>query len=193
VERTAARLGLADRLEAAAGSLSRGLRQRLAIGQAIIHAPRLLLLDEPAAGLDPEARAALAVLFRELQAEGMTLLVSSHILAELEEYSTHMLVLRTGRIVEQRELGSGAAASRRLRLRLAAPDPRLAVRLAGTASVTALEAHDMEAAFDWSGDLVAQAALLRELVHEGFEIASLEESRASLQDSYLRTVSGAAP
>jgi ABC-2 type transport system ATP-binding protein len=195
VERTAARLGLADRLGAPAGTLSRGLRQRLAIGQAIIHAPRLLLLDEPAAGLDPEARAALAVLFRELQAAGMTLVVSSHILAELEEYSSHMLVLRAGHVVEQREVGAvgGAALSRRLRMRLAAPDARLAVRLAATPGVAALEAHDAEAAFDWSGDLAQQAALVRELVQEGFAIASVEEARASLQDSYLRTVAGGAP
>jgi len=195
VERTAARLGLADRLDAAAGTLSRGLRQRLAIGQAIIHAPRLLLLDEPAAGLDPEARAALAVLFRELQATGMTLVVSSHILAELEEYSTHMLVLRAGRVVEQREVGSAAGGTpvRRLRVRLAVADARLATRLAATPGVATLEAHDAELSFDWSGDLAQQAALLRELVHEGFAIASLEEARASLQDSYLRTVAGGGP
>jgi ABC-2 type transport system ATP-binding protein len=196
VERTAARLGLGDRLGASAGSLSRGLRQRLAIGQAIIHGPRLLLLDEPAAGLDPEARAALAVLFRELQAAGMTLVVSSHILAELEEYSTHMLVLRAGRIVEQRAVGApgdGGVPSRRLRVRLAAADPRLAPRLAGTQSVSALEAHDAQAAFDFGGDLGQQAALLRELVAEGFAVASFEEARASLQDSYLRTVAGGAP
>ncbi len=196
VERTAARLGIADRLGAAAGSLSRGLRQRLAIGQAIIHAPRLLLLDEPAAGLDPEARAALAVLFRELQAAGMTLVVSSHILAELEEYSTHMLVLRAGRIVEQRAVGAGGGggvASRRLRLRLAAPDPRLAARLAAAQGVSALEAHEAEAAFDFGGELGQQAALVRELVTEGFAVASVEEARASLQDSYLRTVAGGAP
>jgi ABC-2 type transport system ATP-binding protein len=193
VERTAARLGLGDRLETPAGSLSRGLRQRLAIGQAIIHAPRLLLLDEPAAGLDPEARAALAVLFRELQGSGMTLVVSSHILAELEEYSTHMLVLRAGRIVEQRAVGvavavAGATPSRRLRVRLAAPDSRLAARMNSAHGVSALESHDAEATFDFSGDLHAQATLVAGLVQEGFAVASLEEVRASLQDSYLRTV-----
>ncbi len=196
VERTAARLGLADRLDDGAGSLSRGLRQRLAIGQAIIHAPRLLLLDEPAAGLDPEARAALAVLFRELQAAGMTLVVSSHILAELEEYSTHMLVLRAGRIVEQREVGAGSGGgvpARRLRVRLAVPDARLAARLAAVSGVSALEAHEAEAAFDFGGDLGQQAALVRELVGEGFAVASVEEARASLQDSYLRTVAGGSP
>jgi ABC-2 type transport system ATP-binding protein len=193
VERTAARLGLADRLDAAAGTLSRGLRQRLAIGQAIIHSPRLLLLDEPAAGLDPEARAALAALFRDLQAGGMTLVVSSHILAELEEYSTHMLVLRAGRVVEQRAVDGAPVAGRRLRVRLAAPDGRLATRLAATNGVTAIEAHASEAAFDWSGDLAAQAALVRELVGDGLAVASVEEVRASLQDSYLRTVGEKAP
>ncbi|MFM8331988.1 MAG: ABC transporter ATP-binding protein [Candidatus Methylumidiphilus sp.] len=96
-----ARLGLAGRLAARPGELSRGLRQRVAIAQAIIHAPRVVLLDEPASGLDPEARHELAQLFLDLQAQGMTLLVSSHILAELEAYSTDMLVLRHGRIIEQ--------------------------------------------------------------------------------------------
>ncbi|VVC82742.1 DNA mismatch repair protein MutS [Sideroxydans sp. CL21] len=94
IERTARQLNLIDRLQQTSGSLSRGLRQRVAIGQAIIHQPKVLLLDEPASGLDPEARASLATLFRQLQADGMTLLVSSHILSELDEYSTHMLALR---------------------------------------------------------------------------------------------------
>src|SRR5262249_20505538 len=87
---TAARLDITDKLEARAGELSRGQRQRVAIGQALIHAPQVLILDEPASGLDPEARYALARLFTRLQSEGMTLIVSSHILAELDEYSTHM-------------------------------------------------------------------------------------------------------
>ncbi|MGD0961180.1 MAG: ABC transporter ATP-binding protein, partial [Methylomonas sp.] len=94
-------LRLDDRLEKKPGELSRGQRQRVAIAQAIIHQPRFLLLDEPASGLDPEARQLLAELFLDLQSQGMTLLVSSHILAELEAYCTDMLVLRQGRLVEK--------------------------------------------------------------------------------------------
>ena len=109
VKRTAEQLGLADRLLDVAGTLSRGLKQRLAVGQALIHRPTVLLLDEPAAGLDPEARASLSGLFRELQASGMTLLISSHILAELEEYSTHMLAIRDGRVASFSQLGAHAA------------------------------------------------------------------------------------
>src|SRR5262249_59118543 len=104
VERAAERLGIADRMKDYAGTLSRGLKQRLAIAQAIIHQPRIALLDEPAAGLDPEARYSLAAVFRELRADGMTLIVSSHILAELEDYSTHLLAIRDGRIVDLRAL-----------------------------------------------------------------------------------------
>ena len=79
-------------------SLSRGWRQRVGIGMALIHKPAFLILDEPASGLDPEARAELSAVLKALQQEGMTILVSSHILAELEEYCTAMLVIRDGKM-----------------------------------------------------------------------------------------------
>ena len=102
VRKTASLLELTNWLESKVKTLSRGWRQRLGIAQAIIHNPKLLLLDEPSAGLDPEARVSLSKLFRDLQREGMTLVVSSHILAELEDYCTDMLVLRDGEIAEHR-------------------------------------------------------------------------------------------
>jgi ABC-2 type transport system ATP-binding protein len=190
IERTAERLDLSDRLQQTSGSLSRGLRQRVAIGQAIIHQPKMLLLDEPASGLDPEARASLAALFRQLQADGMTLLVSSHILAELDEYSTHMLALREGRILENRELKPAhlADAHRHLHLDLAQPDARLPEWLKSYAQVTLKEAAEDHAEFDFHGDLPAQAALLKALVHEGFAVSSLAAHKENLQQSYLRSV-----
>jgi len=189
VERTARRLGLSDRLEVRAGTLSRGLRQRLAIGEAIIHSPELVLLDEPAAGLDPEARHALAVLFRELQASGMTLVVSSHILAELDEYSTHMLVLRAGRIVEQRELRSTDAQHvRRMHLALASADERAMAVLSSQPLVSAIEVDGATLAFAWQGEANAQASLLRALIESGLEVIEFGEVRENLHDSYLRTL-----
>jgi ABC-2 type transport system ATP-binding protein len=95
----AARVGLSERLESLAGELSRGLRQRLAIAQTIVHKPRVLLLDEPASGLDPDARKSLSDLILSLSADGMTIMVSSHILSELDDYCTEMLMLDEGRIV----------------------------------------------------------------------------------------------
>ena len=189
VRRTALRLGLVDRLGQVAGTLSRGLRQRLAIGQALIHGPRLLLLDEPAAGLDPEARHSLAALFRSLQDEGMTLVVSSHILAELDEYSTHMLVIRGGEVVEHRPLEGGAGpGERRLRLRLAAPRADLAAVLGARPGVRVVEAGDREAVLALAADEAAQADLLASLLAAGLAVAEFAQERENLHDSYLRSV-----
>ncbi|MFI4936930.1 MAG: ABC transporter ATP-binding protein [Candidatus Berkiellales bacterium] len=99
VEEAMQRLDLKKYQHVTAGKLSRGLRQRLAIAQTIIHKPKILFLDEPASGLDPESRYHLSKLFLDLQKEGTTLIVSSHILAELEDYSTHMLVVNQGKIL----------------------------------------------------------------------------------------------
>ena len=187
---TARRLDLSERLHQTSGSLSRGLRQRVAIGQAIIHRPRVLLLDEPASGLDPEARASLAALFRQLQADGMTLLVSSHILAELDEYSTHMLALRDGRILENRALKPAHLPDtlRCLHLDLALPDARLHEWLQGHKQVSIRHATQDHAEFDFHGELSAQAALLKEMITEGFPVSSLTEHKENLQQSYLRSV-----
>jgi ABC-2 type transport system ATP-binding protein len=87
-------------------TLSRGQRQRLGIAQAIIHQPAFLLLDEPASGLDPQARIELSHLLKTLQKQGMTILVSSHILAELDEYCTHLMVLQNQKISEFTSLNS---------------------------------------------------------------------------------------
>src|SRR5258706_9139001 len=130
VEKAAGRLKLRAKLEARAGELSRGQRQRVAIGQALVHGPEVLLLDEPASGLDPEARLSLADLFKRLQSEGVTLVVSSHILAELDAYATHMLVLRAGRIIENRALHEAAPRHRRVRIEIAEPHPRFRARIA---------------------------------------------------------------
>lgn len=93
-------LDLKEYRNTTAGALSRGLRQRLGIAQAILHDPKVLLLDEPAAGLDPKARYELSQLMITLKAAGMTIIVSSHILAELEDYCTHMMVLDQGKLLK---------------------------------------------------------------------------------------------
>ena len=189
VQRTAQRLEIDDLLERRCGELSRGQRQRVAIGQALVHAPPVLLLDEPAAGLDPEARHALARLFTRLRGEGMTLLVSSHILAELDEYSSHMLVLRGGRVIEHRALAGGATEPvRRLRLGLVSPVPDLAAVIADIHGVRVLENADRDALLELTGNDRAQADVLRLLVESGLPVTRFSEERENLHASYLRTV-----
>lgn len=104
MEDTISNLKLTPYRHIKAKALSRGWRQRLGIAQAILHKPKILILDEPASGLDPEARINLSQLFKELQQQGMTLLVSSHILSELEDYATDILIIREGKIIDQQNL-----------------------------------------------------------------------------------------
>ena len=205
ITRSAARLGLTERLHETAGQLSRGLKQRLAIAQALIHEPKVLLLDEPAAGLDPEARASLSGLFRQLRSDGMTLVVSSHILAELEEYSTHMLAIRDGRVAEFTAVanwaGNSAAAasetSGTLRYKLAWINPSfdfasalaaLPSGIRAKAQLVALEAAAQSVTLDIHGGSGAAAALLSALVAAGTQVSEFSPVRVSLQDSYLKSV-----
>ena len=188
VTQAARRVGLDDRLDVRAGTLSRGLRQRLAIAQAIVHSPDVILLDEPASGLDPEARASLSGLFRELRAQGHTLVVSSHILAELEEYSTHMLAIRDGRVSGFVELGAHVQAGvQRIRVRLASPwQPPAGFWEAQGAGLRERGAG-LAITVDMPGQEAGAARLLKALVEAGAPVAEFTAVRESLQDTYLRS------
>ncbi len=185
----AERLAILDRLRQPAGTLSRGLRQRLAIAESIVHHPPVLLLDEPASGLDPEARVGLAETLIRLKGEGMTIIVSSHILSELEDYSTHMLVLRGGRLVEQRALGTGAEAhGAAVSLRLARADGRLESLLAAEGAVDSLIVEGLTARFRFAGGPEERAELLSRLIGAGLPIADFSAERQSLQSLYMSGV-----
>ena len=198
VARTAERLGLTSRLDARTDTLSRGWRQRVAIGQAMVHSPQVLLLDEPAAGLDPEARIGLSALFRQLRAEGMTLIVSSHILAELDEYSSHMLAIKDGRAVEFRQIEATVESGVTLRIVLAqAPaDANAVLALLAGHGMTDAHTPGVAAALNpgWSvqgqlrGAANAQANLLKSLVEAGFPVIEFSVVRENLHDSYLRSM-----
>jgi ABC-2 type transport system ATP-binding protein len=185
VEKTAARVGLTDKLSARASELSRGMRQRLAIGQAIVHEPTALLLDEPAAGLDPEARASLSGLILALAAERMAIIVSSHILSELEDYSSAMLILRDGKLVGGGAVSAGAPAGRvRIRIGLSGPDPRLQEILVA-ASVRIETIGPAEALVETGEGADVHAALLAALVSAGLRISHFAAEKASLEQVYL--------
>jgi ABC-2 type transport system ATP-binding protein len=188
VGRSAERLGISDRLSEKAGTLSRGLRQRLAIAQAIVHEPKVLFLDEPASGLDPEARHSLAALFLDLRNMGMTLLVSSHILAELEEYSDDMIILRNGRIVSHESVRPGQAARTAFRLGLTAPMAELGEMLTYMEGVDDVRIAGTVASFTFVCDPGAQHDLLKELLSRGLPLCAFGEERQSMQQSYMATV-----
>lgn len=182
------RLHIEDRLAMRPGELSRGLRQRVAIAQAIIHKPRLVLLDEPASGLDPEARHELAELFLDLQRQGMTLLVSSHILAELEAYCTHMLVLRQGRIVEQVAVKSSTLI-KPFKLLLAHPVPNMINILQQLDAITVVKIEENRLALlQVPDDVQLQHAILKALLALDLPVCEFAPAASNLQDAYLQTI-----
>jgi ABC-2 type transport system ATP-binding protein len=185
VQDTAALLGLTPYLANKAGTLSRGWRQRLGIAQAIIHRPRLLLLDEPASGLDPEARVELSKLFRHLRDQGMTLVVSSHILAELEDYCTDMLVLREGEVVMTQQSAGRADGSTAMYIAFARDAGTYAAILKAMPEVSALALEGDEVRFLFTGAEDKQQALLGQLIQKGASIKSFKAGAESLQNIYL--------
>jgi ABC-2 type transport system ATP-binding protein len=187
-EAAAARVGLSNRMEQLAGALSRGLRQRLAIGQAIVHSPAVLLLDEPAAGLDPQARRDLSDMLLSLKAGGMTLVVSSHILAELADYSDRMVIVDRGRIAggEAISVRDGGA---QLCIALAVPHDGLRAALEA-AGAQVIQADAQSARVTLAGDEQARAALLAALVAQGFAVSTFAGEDRDLEDLYFAQVGG---
>lgn len=106
IEEISTLLKLKNKLSQKCSGLSRGWRQRVGIGIALINNPKVLILDEPASGLDPESRSELSFVLKTLHSKGVQIFVSSHILSELEEYCDSMLVLREGKIREHVKLNS---------------------------------------------------------------------------------------
>lgn len=184
----ASRVGLSDRMETPAGELSRGLRQRLAIGQTIVHAPRVLLLDEPAAGLDPQARRDLSTLLVSLKDAGMTLVVSSHILAELEDYCSEMIIIEGGRIAGGQAVKVRDVERPRYLLEIATARSDLRDFLSARAGLDVIEIDEHHALFTFTRNPQQRAKLIRDMVTAGFELSSFGESTKALEDTYFAQV-----
>jgi ABC-2 type transport system ATP-binding protein len=184
---------LADRRHDYVQTLSRGMEQRLCLAHALVHDPKVLLLDEPASGLDPRARVELRELLRELRALGKTILISSHILPELEELCTsvaivdHGKVLAQGRVADiERRLRFGAVLRVRLLLEgeaLEAARDRFKAD-PDVASATILADGSIELGF--RGDDEATARLLGASVAAGLPIVSFARAASDLEELFLQ-------
>jgi ABC-2 type transport system ATP-binding protein len=173
--------------------LSRGMKQRLAFSRAIIAKPSLLLLDEPASGLDPLARLELKELLLRLAREGTTVVLSSHVLEDLAEVSHRIGVLRNGvliRTAETKELVKEEG-SRRLRLQVSERGIELFEFLDSRPDVSSLRWDDQDIVFRWVDPATGGAhpgdpsEFLVAVVTEGFKVRSFLEEKASLENAYL--------
>lgn len=193
---------LAHRREDYVDTLSRGMKQRLCLARALAHDPKVLILDEPASGLDPRARVEIRELLRELRAMGKTILVSSHILSEIEEVCTHIGIIEAGCLVAvgtMKEMRERIRLQRVVRVGLMERAHEALAWLEGRPDVVHVEpvvdddpAHhdqgDLNVTFAGGDDVLAQ--LLGDLVHAGFAVISFYEEAGDLEDVFMRLTKG---
>jgi ABC-2 type transport system ATP-binding protein len=186
------RLGLETKREAMIGGLSRGMKQRVGLGRAIVHDPPLLVLDEPAAGLDPKARVELKELLRELQRGGKTIFITSHILSDLEEICSSIAIIERGRLLRIGRLEDvmrEGKAARRIRIRLAAPGFAASEWLSARPGVSSATMANAETTFSFTGSDMETAELVRGMVSAGAPVCGVEELTETLEELYSRVSS----
>ncbi|HTM90528.1 MAG TPA: ABC transporter ATP-binding protein [Terriglobales bacterium] len=184
-----AEVNLESKRDAFIAGLSRGMKQRLGIARAIIHRPKVLLLDEPASGLDPKARIQLRELLCSLRDKGTTILISSHILTELEGLCTSIGIMEKGRLVRSGKMEEIAADGvRSLLVRMAwVGDSELAEgKLRRSPLVSEICLADSSAVFRFSGSEEELSGLLAMLVGEGIRVISFGEVKQTVEDVYMK-------
>lgn len=179
-------VALTDQRNSWCKALSRGQTQRVVLAKTLLHRPRVLILDEPASGLDPLARRDLRNTLRELATTGATVFVSSHILSELAEMCSSLCVMNRGRLLAsgtvdevRHQLGS---TERVLTATLLARHEEAGAWLSSQLAVHELRILGQQLIFSFKGSDEAQADLMEGLIHLGFRIRAFEEKRSSFED-----------
>jgi len=181
---------LSDRRDSAVDSLSRGMKQRLCLARALVHDPAVLLLDEPASGLDPLARIELRELLKELREMGKTILISSHILPELTELCTSFGIIQGGKMLAAGPLETlrSAAGARRVKVRAAGnPDEtaRLAREIPGVQEVS-VEGATVTISREAGG--IEDQEILQALVAAGVGVQAFVPVEEDLETAFLRVM-----
>lgn len=182
-----AQVGLTDLADSPARVFSRGQKQRLGLARALVHDPQVLLLDEPASGLDPQARIDLRVLLRRFAAEGRTILVSSHVLAELEEVIDDAVFLVAGGTVDADRVAAAARSTRTWRIRVhGVPVGEAAASVAGATGQdpAAIRVDRQDVLVSFAGESDAAEAL-RALVTAGVAVVEFAPATGSLEHTFL--------
>ena len=186
-----AEVHLEDKREAWCRSLSRGQTQRLVLAKCLLHRPRVIVLDEPASGMDPLSRRDLRLTLRKLADEGVEVIVSSHILSELADMCTSLCVMNQGRI-----LAAGPVDEVRAKLGHASRALTLVMidGHGGAAETFLLEASGVSElirqgdrlSFRFTGEAISQSQLLTAAIQQGLPVRALEEQKSSFEDILIQ-------
>ena len=182
--------GLRDRLT---GDLSKGMRQRLCLAKTLVHDPKVLILDEPANGLDPRARIEFRALLKELRAMGKTILISSHILTELSDICTSVAILEKGKVVTSGSIDSIKAALQpglAFRLDVLGDAEKARGLLESFPAVSAVRAEGTTLRFQFGAAREQIPELVRALVSGAVAVTGLQEEKTDLEGLFMRLTKG---
>lgn len=190
---------LGHKKESFVDSLSRGMKQRLCLARTLAHDPQVLILDEPASGLDPRARIEMRELLRELKQMGKTIFFSSHILSEVADICTSIAILETGGLVaygDMAEMKKQLRAHRLIQVRVLGelqPVQEFLLRHEAVESIITAEEADIPSdalRFDFNGDDEALSHLLSTLIASNFKVVAFQEETGDLEDVFLQVTKG---
>ncbi|MFN8671901.1 MAG: ABC transporter ATP-binding protein [Candidatus Sericytochromatia bacterium] len=168
--------------------LSRGMKQRVGIAKTLIHEPSILLLDEPASGLDPKARIELRNILKLLQEEGKTLVVSSHILSELSDFCDSFGIMEKGVMVKNGKLHDieFEDKKREVKIQVVRNLEQTETLLKEIESITDLFIKDEIITFNFSGDLEELSEINTFLVNKGIKIIAFYERKKNIEDLFMK-------
>lgn len=190
---------LAHRKDDWVKNLSRGMQQRLSLARTLIHDPQLLVLDEPASGLDPRARVEIRELMVQLANLGKTILFSTHILADVAEICTQIGIIEDGRLVacgNLADLHRQVLPLRQVRLTLLDKLDQAFFALAAVEGVTDVQTIETDSSgnaqlrFDFTGDDNALSAVLAGLITQGLPVLHFSEEERDLEKVFMRSTRG---
>ena len=178
-------------------ALSKGMKQRVSLGRALVYDPDVLVLDEPAAGLDPRARVELRELLLVLAERRKAILISSHILTELTEICNGVVIIERGRILETgtiEEVLKKSAPRRTVAIRLlesnSHQNAQLLKELLQTPFVENAREVTKEVHFELTGDEAAACAILGGLIAKKYQIIEFRQTKANLEDIFMTVTKG---
>jgi ABC-2 type transport system ATP-binding protein len=192
-ERSLELVDLGSKRDELVTSLSRGMTQRLGLARVLLHDPEVLLLDEPASGLDPRARIEMRNLLKRLQSMGKTILVSSHILPELADICNRVGIIEYGRLLAcggVQELLAQVRGRPVVRIRVAGPPERAADLVGGCPEAAAVEIRDGEIRVTLADGVTDPAPLAARLVAAGHALQGLREEEVNLETAFLELTRG---
>ncbi|MGY0024622.1 ABC transporter ATP-binding protein [Streptomyces sp. YJ-C3] len=178
------RVGLTAAAAKKAKAYSLGMKQRLGLAAALLQPRRLLVLDEPTNGLDPQGMREIRTLVRELASDGTTVFLSSHLLDEIEQVCTHAAVMAQGRLITQGPVAELAAGARG-KLTVTTPDPGDAARVLKEHGITVVESAEDRVTAEPPPSETDLADLNAALVTAGVRVRGFGVERASLEDAFV--------